>query len=285
MFIKNLFETVALLRFHLGRTEIEEFLKEFTAIADFCIEGLYDELGIKVSVASLGKHGSREMNVGSDLDLIFFSLKREKENGYKAVLELIGKLENLGYEVDTRLRPFGEKGELIFTLDYFKTYVEEVGRLWERLAFTRFRFLKGALKRETEKVVEHFLFSKGLRRKDIEEIKLLRERLERELSKSPLGIKYERGGVVDVEFVAYVYQLLFREKWGNTFSVLSRIKDINEDFKEGVELYKRLRTAELEKRLFGKYTTSEEEILKLKEETRNFYRRFMKWAERILLSM
>jgi glutamate-ammonia-ligase adenylyltransferase len=111
---------------------------------------IYGEEKPDFSLASLGKHGSREMNVGSDLDLLFVA---EKSGSAEGALKIVKKLEDLGYEVDTRLRPFGEKGELVFSVSYLKRYFDETARTWERLAFTRFRFLFGNLRKEVEEVV------------------------------------------------------------------------------------------------------------------------------------
>ncbi|SMP02569.1 glutamate-ammonia-ligase adenylyltransferase [Desulfurobacterium pacificum] len=283
LFLKNLFEVVAVVRYYLKRTEIEEFLLEFTEVADYCIDRIYDGVGGDFSLASVGKHGSREMNVGSDIDLLFFtdSLENREKETEKA-LKLIGELESLGYEVDTRLRPFGEKGDLIFTVDYFERYTKEVARLWEKLAFTRFRFLNGRIKGEVEKVVEEFLFSEPFTLEILEGITSMRKRLESELGKGKNDIKYGRGGIVDLEFVSYTYQLFLKEKIGNTFAVLKRLAEERADFSEGVELYRELRKAEFEKRVFGEFIEYGDKIASLKERARKFYEGFVEWVrERI----
>ncbi|GAB6077128.1 [protein-PII] uridylyltransferase family protein [Desulfurobacterium crinifex] len=278
LFVKNLSEIRALLRLRLKRTEIEEFFKELTTIANFVIKTIYKKLKPEFSLASLGKHGSREMNVGSDIDLLFFSEKPSSET--EKALKLIKELESLGYEVDTRLRPFGEKGELIFTLNYFKEYTEKTARVWERLAFTRFRFLLGDLKEETEKVVEEFLFRKPLNRETLEEILKMRETLERELGKGRNDVKYSTGGVVDLEFIGYIYQLFIRKRIGNTFEALNLLRKSEEKFKKCVELYREIRWAETEKRLFGGFINYSGRIESLKREIRELYQEFIQWIEK-----
>ncbi len=281
LFLKNLFEVVAVVRYYLKRTKIEEFAMELTEIADYCINEIYIGLGGDFSVASVGKHGSREMNVGSDIDLLFFadSLK-SKERAVEKVLGFIKELESLGYEVDTRLRPFGEKGDLIFTVDYFKKYTKEVARLWEKLAFTRFRFLGGNLREEVETVVADFLFSKPLNLEALEEIIAMRKRLETELGKGKNDIKYGKGGIVDLEFVAYTYQLFIKDKIGNVFFALKKLAEENVNFSEGMELYRELRKAEFEKRVFGDFVEYGDKIASLKDRTRKFYEGFMEWVRR-----
>ena len=271
---KNTFEVVSLLRKRLGRTKIEEFFFEFSSVCEFCTERVYLRESPSFSLFSLGKLGSREMNVNSDLDLLFIS-KEKSEGDFEKALSLVRGLENLGYEVDTRLRPFGEKGELVFTLSYFKKYLSETARTWERLAFTRFRFLIGNFKEEAEEIVKDFLFGKPFNREVLEEILSMRERLEREFPTSIL--KYAPGGVVDLEFVAYTYQL-YSKKWlRNTLETLKALSEEDERFSKGEELYRLIRQAETEKRLFDELVTFGDKIGKLREEIRSFYTEFMKW--------
>jgi len=279
-FVKNLAEVRALLRLRLKRTEIEEFFNELTEIADFTIGSIYTELSPNFSLASLGKHGSREMNVGSDVDLLFLCDKSPEKEDTEKALKLIKELEELGYEVDTRLRPFGEKGELIFSTKYFKEYTEKTARTWERLAFTRFRFLRGNLREETEKIVKEFLFGKPLDGKTLQEILSMRERLEKELGKGRDDIKYSAGGVVDLEFVGYIYQLYASKKLGNTLRALEELSTEVPQFKKLAGLYRKIREAETEKRLFGNFINYSDRIVQLKEETRKGFREFVEWIKK-----
>jgi len=274
--VKNLFEVLALLRYRLGRTTIEEFFKELTSICDFVIAALYREYSPEFSLASLGKHGSREMNVGSDLDLLFFS---STPLSPKPAVRFIKELEELGYEVDTRLRPFGEKGELVFTLNYLKKYLKENARVWERLAFTRFRFLQGTLKEEADEIVNDFLFNPPLDLSTLDEIEKMRDRLEKELGKGRKDIKYAAGGVVDLEFIGYTYQLLIKRRVGNTLDTLKLLSGEENRFSELPSLYRKLREIETEKRLFGDFVTSGDRIDDLKGEVRRSYREFMEWVK------
>jgi glutamate-ammonia-ligase adenylyltransferase len=276
--VKNLFEIVALLRYRLKRTRIDGFFKELTLISDFSIEKLYRG---GFCLASLGKHGSMEMNVGSDLDLVF--IKGEEGANHEEVISFIRHLEELGYEVDTRLRPFGEKGELLFSLSYFKDYLSSTARLWERLAFTRFRFLHGSCKEEAEEIVRSFLFGKPLTSGDLDEIFKMRRRLEEELGKGKKDVKYAPGGVVDLEFIAYTYQLL-RGKWlRHTLKSLESLAEEEPGFGELPNLYFLLREAESEKRLFGDFVTYSDRIGSLKRRVRELFLEFERWSRKEVL--
>ncbi len=278
--VKNLSEIRAVLRWYLGRVKIEEFFIELTAIVDFVINVLYTSLYPTYSIASLGKHGSCEMNVGSDIDLLFFSEGKDRDTD--KALALIKELESLGYEVDTRLRPFGEKGELVFSLNYFNKYISENARTWERLAFTRFRFLVGDLKEEICSIVRKFLFALPLDLSTFEEILAMRKRLGRELGKGEDDIKYASGGVVDLEFMGYIYQLYMRKKIGNTFEVLKLLESNKEEFSGLTRLYRSVREAETEKRLFGEFVYHDGRIEDLKREIKGTYERFVGWMRKKL---
>ncbi len=279
LLVKNVFEVVALLRLWLDRVNVVDFFGELTTVCDFVLKELYKELSPPFCLASVGKHGSREMNIGSDLDLLFL-----REGGTVAsegvAVKLIKELESLGYEVDTRLRPFGEKGELIFTLTYFREYLKESARVWERLAFTRFRFLFGKCREEAEETVKEFLFAKPLDLDTLSEIESMRRRLEEELGKGKGDIKYAAGGVVDLEFIAYTYQIL-KGKWlRNTYRALSNLALQEEKFSDLPDLYLELRRAETEKRLFGDFIFYGAKIEPLKKRVKERYLEFMKWCRR-----
>ena len=272
---KNTFETVALLRKRLGRTAVEEFLSEITAVCDGVLSEIYNETSPSFSIASVGKHGSREMNIGSDLDLLFVAHSPLHKNREDAI-KLIKKLESMGYEVDTRLRPFGEKGELVFTVDYLKNYLKETARLWERLAFTRFRFLLGNLKAEVENTVREFLFGKPLDSETLEGIISMRRKLETELGrKEPL--KYGTGGIADLEFVSYTYQLLSGRWLRHTLTSLKALAEEDKRFEKGTHLYRNLRQVETESRLFLSPSTADDRIGELRSAVRSFYLEFMAW--------
>ncbi|RUM45107.1 MAG: glutamate-ammonia-ligase adenylyltransferase, partial [Desulfurobacterium sp.] len=174
----------------------------------------------------------------------------------------------------------GEKGELIFSTKYFKEYTEKTARTWERLAFTRFRFLRGNLREEAEEIVKEFLFGKPLDGKTLQEVLSMRERLEKELGKGRDDIKYSAGGVVDLEFVGYIYQLYASKKLGNTLRALEELSTEVPQFKKLAGLYRKIREAETEKRLFGNFINYSDRIVQLKEETRKGFREFVEWIKR-----
>lgn len=173
-------------------------------------------------VLGLGKLGGRELGYASDLDLVFVyagdleyhesmtKLAQRLVNALAAHLE-DGRL----YEVDTRLRPSGQKGTLVSSLEAWRRYHTEAARLWERQALIKARAVAGdeLLGRTVELEAQRFVYEHGASdgRAVAEEIIQMRERMEKELAREYLGsydIKTGRGGLVDVEFAAQYLQLV-----------------------------------------------------------------------------
>ena len=92
------------------------------------------------------------------------------------------------------------------------------------------------------------MFEKPFGKKELEEAKSMREKLERELCKKEE--KYCRGGLVDIEFAGYIYQILFRKPISTTYKVLEEME--KERFKGVLKLYEKLREKETEKKSFIK---------------------------------
>ncbi|WP_457568233.1 [protein-PII] uridylyltransferase family protein [Desulfurobacterium sp.] len=277
---KNLEEVRVVLRKLLGRTNIEIFNKELTRVTDVVVSRIYSEISPAFAVAALGKYGSQELNVGSDLDLLFiFRDEKDKENGIALIPSFIERLKDYRYEVDTRLRPFGEKGEIGFTVRYMKEYFSESARTWERLAYTRFRFVfPASFEKEVDSVVKAFLFDFPFTLDTIAEILSMRERLEKELGQKRF-LKYGKGGIVDSEFVAYAYQLFFKEKKGNVYEVL---KDVTA--KTGKDYYSPflyLREAETEKRFYGKFIKFGD-VENVMKQNRKLYVEFFEWIKNLV---
>ena len=178
---------------------------------------------IGFAVLALGKFGGREMNYGSDLDVIFFySEEGQTDEGMPAVTYFTELAQDITratatptqlgllYELDARLRPNGSKGPLALSLEYFKKYWNE-GQLadWERLALTRVRVVAGdegvgerALHLVRSAVYSPLKDTKTLGR----EVSSMRRRLEETADKDDL--KRGRGGIMDIEFIVQYLQLI-----------------------------------------------------------------------------
>ena len=180
------------------------------------------------AVVALGKLGAEEMTFESDLDLLFVADlqdDRELTSGprplearrfhARAAQRLIAALRSRStagrlYEVDLRLRPSGESGPLVTTLAAFRDYHEQAAWTWEHMALTRARVLCGAP--EVAQAVGDRIREVLTRARDPEQLRVqvarMRDRVAAEYpSDDPFELKYVRGGLVDLEFVAQYLQL------------------------------------------------------------------------------
>lgn len=184
-------------------------------------------------VIAMGKLGGRELGYNSDLDLIFVYTGEggaETTGGSRGALthhEYFAKVaqrlltlltlqvrEGHLYKIDARLRPSGNQGALVVSLDAFRRHHRERARLWERQALvkarpaagdaTRFRFFQ-------DEVLTPLIYERPLPQDAAAEIDGLRTRMERELAHETadqLNPKTGHGGLVDVEFAVQYLQLL-----------------------------------------------------------------------------
>ena len=230
--LKKIVEVLVSLKYlsQINRSEGEKRLKEINSslsnLADYILEKLYSYFDSKgFAVYALGKLGSKEMNIGSDLDLIFvFKDEKHKNRFLKIPSQIVKTLtsyskEGLLYQLDLRLRPFGKRGELSPSLSFYKKYFEKEARSWERLAWTKARFITGdtETRYEFEKVVNNFLFSRPIDENFIEEIFEMRLRLEGLVRETPeeIDIKLGKGGITDIEFLIQIFLLINKSRETN----------------------------------------------------------------------
>ncbi len=173
-------------------------------------------------VLGFGKLGSRELTVGSDLDLVFVYDAPEgaRSDGPKPLdaASWYGRLGNrivaaitartAGgqlYEIDTRLRPSGNVGPPACALASFARYQLETAEVWEQQALTRARVVAGdpELARRVEAAIEAAVRRPREPRALAAAVRAMRERIWREHGKAdPWALKHTRGGLVDLEFTA-----------------------------------------------------------------------------------
>lgn len=226
--------------------------QQLSALAEACLEAAVDlarqellpRFGLPFArdgapagfaVLGMGKLGGRELNYHSDLDLIFiyrgegetreveetdpdrFRGQSNREYFSRLAQRIISVLtlvtrEGKVYEIDARLRPSGNQGPLVTSLDAFKRYHQESAQLWERQALTKARAMSGPddLIGEIDTLVNEIVYQQPLPDNTAAEIRRLRSRMETEIAREQedrFNIKTGRGGIVDVEFLAQYMQL------------------------------------------------------------------------------
>ncbi|MBI4388884.1 MAG: bifunctional [glutamate--ammonia ligase]-adenylyl-L-tyrosine phosphorylase/[glutamate--ammonia-ligase] adenylyltransferase [Nitrospinae bacterium] len=181
------------------------------------------------AVIGMGKLGGRELNFGSDLDIVF--VYGEPADGLRGIspedalahyislsqtlVQLTSEVTTAGYayKIDTDLRPDGSKGLLVLSLQGYEDYFNNRARTWERQALTRARFVAGqtALGEKFLDVAHGFCYSQKLEYGDLIEISRLRERMEIEIAKEARkgrNVKLGYGGLADIEFTVQILQLM-----------------------------------------------------------------------------
>jgi [glutamine synthetase] adenylyltransferase / [glutamine synthetase]-adenylyl-L-tyrosine phosphorylase len=182
-----------------------------------------------LAVVAMGKAGGREMMAGSDLDLMFIydhpAAVTESRGSrslpasqwfVRAVQACIAALTAPGpegqmYALDMRLRPSGNKGPLAVSLESFKRYHSMDAWTWERMALTRARVVAGPaeLRRRVNAAIDVAI----RRQQEPDQIRdnatSMRKRMARELRPhGPWDVKLRSGGLIDIEFIAQVLQLV-----------------------------------------------------------------------------
>lgn len=181
-------------------------------------------------VIGMGKLGGRELNAGSDVDLLYFydtddgetSGDREPKTLHEHWSSVSRRLtetldasteDGLVWRVDLRLRPEGSLGAIANSLPAAERYYETFGRLWERAALLRARPSAGdlALGREMLDMLLPFVYVRHVDPTVAVEMIRLVERSRAELSSDPeLDLKLGRGGIREAEFFVQSLQLV----WG-----------------------------------------------------------------------
>ena len=182
-------------------------------------------------VIGMGKLGGRELNVSSDIDLIFVYPEDGDTDGAKsisnfeyftrlgrALINAIADITEDGqvFRVDMRLRPNGESGPLVCSFEMLENYFYTQGREWERYAWIKARPLTGngtdagARWDELEAIRRPFVFRKYLDFGAINAMRELHAQIRQEVAKKDKAdnVKLGPGGIREIEFIAQVFQLI-----------------------------------------------------------------------------
>ena len=181
-------------------------------------------------ILGFGKLGGKELNYSSDIDLMFLYDDEGQTRGSRItaisnddffarvcsdVVRLLSANTDRGqaYRVDLRLRPEGQRGPLARSLASTLSYYDTMGRTWERQALIKVRPVAGdaRLGEEFLRAIEPFVYRRYLSVAEINEIKLLKRRIEQksgQYGESETEVKTGHGGIRDVEFTIQFLQLL-----------------------------------------------------------------------------
>lgn len=242
-------------RLHMSRIVWRDFLRladtvettrDTSLLAEACIneaaailhEGLVTRFGEPIGrdsgepqqlvVIAMGKLGARELNISSDIDLIFTFPEAGNTNGERRQLTneqffiklgqaLIAALdqttaEGFVFRVDMRLRPYGDSGALAHNFTALEEYYQEQGRDWERYAMIKGRPITGnpAACEELETLLRPFVYRRYIDFGVIESLRSMKQMITAEVRRRNLqnDVKLGRGGIREIEFIAQCFQLI-----------------------------------------------------------------------------
>jgi len=236
-----------------GQADLAEVVASMTAFADFAIRtqqqtsmaelvashgmptGYESGLAQEMMVLAMGKQGGGELNVSSDIDLIFVypedgetaaaDGQRQLSNhefftrlGKRLIAGLSEIIEDgFAFRVDMALRPNGASGPLVASLNMVEEYLIVQGREWERYAWVKARAVTGdpADIAALDAIVRPFVFRRYLDFGVIDAIRNMHAQIRAETDRQERlhpdrsnNVKLGRGGIREIEFLAQVFQLI-----------------------------------------------------------------------------
>ncbi len=171
-----------------------------------------------VALFALGKLGSQELNLSSDVDLMIIA--READTQHLKSLRLFQKIltektsRGFLFRVDFDLRPGGRQGPLIPTLEQLVDYYGNYGETWERLAFVRLVGVAGdpEVISQVSAFAKKFTYRKHLDYTLLEDLKSMRAKIRQHYSPnstdSVWDLKLGVGGIRDVELFVHAMQVI-----------------------------------------------------------------------------
>ncbi len=179
-------------------------------------------------VLGMGKLGAFELNLSSDVDLIFAYPESGETDGPKVIdnqqfftrlsQRIVKSLDRVSidgfvFRMDLRLRPYGQSGALILSFDATELYYSHQGREWERYAMIKARCVAGDKVRGESLLLrlKPFVYRKYTDFSAIQALREMKALINREVRRQSKqnDVKLGAGGIREVEFIAQSYQLIY----------------------------------------------------------------------------
>ena len=225
-----------------GRADFPEVVGAMTALADLALGAAVDAHTASLAkahgiprgsggspqqliVVGMGKLGGCELNVSSDVDLVFVYPEDGETDGARRVsnreffdrlaqrvIAALGRLDADGYvfRVDTRLRPYGESGPLTVSFAALEQYLVTQGRAWERYAWQKARPITGAAHDELLALVTPFVYRKYLDYDAYEGLRDIHRQIREQGARRGHAddVKLGAGGIREVEFIVQALSIV-----------------------------------------------------------------------------
>ena len=228
------------------QADLIETCRDLSDLADACIDLAYHwlypqhcaQFGTPVGrrsgepqhmvILGMGKLGAHELNLSSDIDLIFGYPEGGETQGVKRPLDnqeffirlgqkLIKALDAITvdgfvFRTDMRLRPYGSSGSLVFSFNALEQYYQDQGRDWERYAMIKARVVGGdqVAGAQLLEMLRPFVYRRYLDFSAIEALRAMKQLIQQEVRRKGMAenIKLGAGGIREVEFIAQAFQLI-----------------------------------------------------------------------------
>ncbi len=229
-----------------GLGDLNEVMQAMTGLAEIVVQqaqvclmkslgaqfgspiGAVSQTPQELLVIGMGKLGGGELNVSSDIDLIFVYAEDGETNGARMLsnhefftrlgrrlINIINEATGDGYvfRVDMRLRPYGDSGPLVMSFAALEEYLVTQGREWERYAWIKARVIAPVDNLyiiELKDLFQPFVFRKYLDFGAIDSMRKLHAQIRQEVQRRDRqdNIKLGPGGIREIEFTAQVFQLI-----------------------------------------------------------------------------
>ena len=235
-------ETITRSVTHLAEIALDEACKQAFQDLDARHGPPLTEAGTRAKfwVVGMGKLGARELNVSSDIDLIYvydedgetagdaqglarISVHEYFSRAVKAIFTLVGDTTEHGFvfRVDLALRPNGNSGPSVVSLGALEEYLLVQGREWERFAWMKSRVIapQSAIQDGSalslRGVVLPFVFRRYLDYNVFESLRILHQQIRDHAAKRSAGhperandVKLSRGGIREIEFTVQLLQVV-----------------------------------------------------------------------------
>lgn len=230
----------------MRQAHLDETCRDLSAVADSCIDlayqwlyqqhcqlfgtpiGRHTQQPQQLVVLGMGKLGAYELNLSSDVDLIFTYPEGGETQGAKRSLDnqefftrlgqkLIKALDTItvdgfAFRMDMRLRPYGAGGPLVYSFIAIEQYYQNQGRDWERYAMIKARVVAGdqVAGARLLRILRPFVYRRYLDFSAIEALRSMKQLIQQEVRRKDMddNIKLGSGGIREVEFIAQAFQLI-----------------------------------------------------------------------------
>jgi glutamate-ammonia-ligase adenylyltransferase len=212
----------------LHRFSVIDTTRALSRLADECIHGALaaaahltlGSAGIAEDfcVIAMGKLGAQELNLSSDIDLIYLLGGSAEPRRLEIAIRIGEAMTEIiaaeCFRVDLRLRPGGRGSALVIPIESALGYYQSMGDTWERAALLRARAAAGAIDAGGHLLDElaRFIYRRYLDFDTLRQLRAMKRQIEQELRSPDMierNIKLGRGGIRELEFIVQSLTLIY----------------------------------------------------------------------------